>query len=188
MTYCGHKGVVMTKIMGLDLASKRSGYSVYFDDELIDYGLFVADEKEVNVHVRILDMKKQIIKKIKEHDIGYIIAEQVPVNAHSNLKVGKDLCILQGVLLSVCDDYDVGLELLSPSQWRSVVGSYNGTRAGMKRDYQKEKAVSIVNDMYGFDFKYYKTESKARKSDDDKAEAILLALAYKKILKENKNE
>lgn len=175
----------MAKIMGLDLATKKTGWSIFHDDKLIDYGIFFADKNEVNVHSRILQIKKQILNKIKEHKIEHIIIENVPINLHSNLKIGMDLIVLQGVILSVCDDLDLGLQLLSPSSWRSSMGLYDGTRATMKRDCQKQKAIDMVNEIYGFDFKYYKSDTKTKISDDDKAESILLVMAYNKILKEN---
>lgn len=178
----------MNTILSLDMATKKTGFAVFYDNQLIDYGIFLADKDEINVHTRILTIRKQILEKIKEHNIKYIIAEQVPINIHSNLKTGGDLLIMQGVLLSLAEDYNLFFNLLSPTQWRSILNMYNGTREGKKRDYQKQKAVDIVNKIYEFDFKYYKTDSKTRISDDDKAEAILLALAYLKILKENENE
>ena len=50
----------------------------------------------------------------------------------------------------------------------------------MRRDNQKRKAVEIVNELFGLDFVYNETETKSRFTDDDKAEAILIALAYLK--------
>ena len=48
----------------------------------------------------------------------------------------------------------------------------------MKRDIQKQKAVDKINEIYNLGFVYSKTETKARHTDDDKAEAICLGLAY----------
>ena len=50
----------------------------------------------------------------------------------------------------------------------------------MKRDFQKRKAVETVNSIYNLGFVYNETETKTRLTDDDKAEAILIALAYLK--------
>ena len=104
---------------------------------------------------------------------------------HNNLKTGKDLSILQGVVLSLCFKYELDYVLYNPSAWRSIVGLYNGTREGMKREYQKRAAVDKVNELFNFDFIYNETETKTRLTDDDKAEAICLGLAY---IKENKED
>ena len=46
------------------------------------------------------------------------------------------------------------------------------------RDLLKERAVNKVNDLYEYNFVYYKTESKNKISNDNEAEAICLGLAY----------
>ena len=48
----------------------------------------------------------------------------------------------------------------------------------MKREVQKQKAIDKVNEIYNLNFIYNKTETKTKHTDDDKAEAICLALAY----------
>jgi hypothetical protein len=55
---------------------------------------------------------------------------------------------------------------------------YDGTRAGMKRAVQKELAVDKVNKLYNLNFNYYIRDTKTKQSDDDVAEAILIARAY----------
>ena len=70
--------------------------------------------------------------------------------------------------------------MYAPSSWRSIMGLYNGTTEGTKRDYQKQAAVDFVNKLYGFDFKYYTNDTKKKQTDDDMAEAILLGLAFQK--------
>ena len=48
----------------------------------------------------------------------------------------------------------------------------------MKREVQKQKAVDKINEVYNLGFIYNATETKTRFTDDDKAEAICLGLAY----------
>ena len=55
----------------------------------------------------------------------------------------------------------------------------------MKREVQKQTAVNKVNEIYNLDFNYYPRDTKKNKSDDDKAEAILIARA---LYLENKEE
>ena len=58
----------------------------------------------------------------------------------------------------------------------------------MKRNNQKRKAVEMVNELFGLDFVYNETETKSKFTDDDKAEAILIALAYIKDARRLENE
>ena len=48
----------------------------------------------------------------------------------------------------------------------------------MKRDVQKQRAVELVNRLYDLGFVYNARETKTKLTDDDRAEAILIALAY----------
>ena len=78
----------------------------------------------------------------------------------------------------MCFKYNIAYTFYAPSSWRSIIGTYDGTRQGMKRDIQKQKAVDKINEIYGLGFVYSKTETKTKNTDDDKAEAICLGLAY----------
>ena len=78
----------------------------------------------------------------------------------------------------MCFKYNIAYTFYVPSSWRSIIGTYDGTRQGMKRDIQKQKAVDKTNEIYNLGFVYSKTETKTKHTDDDKAEAICLGLAY----------
>lgn len=172
-------------ILALDMATKKTGWALFnYAGGLIDYGVFRTESSETKE--RMKEIYNMVSNKILEHpEITTIVFEDVPLNNHNNLKTGKDLSILQGVILSLCFEYDLGYVLYNPSAWRSVVGLYNGTREGMKRDYQKQAAVNKVNELYNFGFIYNETETKSKLTDDDKAEAICLGLAY---IKENEED
>src|SRR5574344_1236244 len=169
----------MGLILSLDMATKKTGWAIFseYDKKLIDYGLIRTESLETKVRIKeiYLSIKKMLIDNAK---IENIIFEDVPLTNHNNLKTGKDLSILQGVVLSLCFENNLGYKMYNPSAWRSIVGLYNGTRESMKREFQKNAAVNKVNDIYGFNFVYNETETKERKTDDDKAEAILIGLAY----------
>lgn len=172
-------------ILALDMATKKTGWALFdYKNGLIDYGVIRTESDETKD--RMEEIYFTISKIIKDNPrITTIVFEDVPLNNHNNLKTGKDLSILQGVTLSLCFEYELDYALYNPSAWRSIIGLYNGTRAGMKRDFQKKAAVDKVNELYNFGFVYNETETKSRFTDDDKAEAICLGLAY---LKENKED
>lgn len=164
-------------ILGLDMATKKTGYSLLdIKANLYDCGVIRTTEEEPRK--RIKEIYDAIEKIIKDNDIECVVFEDVPVTNHNNLKTGKDLCILQGAILSLCFRYDIPYKFYAPSSWRSIIGAYDGTRQGMRREVQKQKAVDKVNEIYNLGFIYNKTETKTRYTDDDKAEAICLALAY----------
>lgn len=171
-------------ILGLDMATKKTGYGILdANAKLIDCGVFRTVSSEPRLRIR--EIYDGIENLIKNNDIKHIIFEDVPITNHNNLKTGKDLCILQGAILSLCFKYNIEYTFYLPSSWRSIIGLYDGTREGTKREIQKIKAVNKVNEVYGLNFEYYASETKQRTTDDDKAEAICLCLAY---IKENKED
>ena len=164
-------------ILGLDMATKKTGFGlITLNGELYDCG--VIRTTSIDPRDRIQEIYNAIDGIINNFDIKYIIFEDVPVTNHNNLKTGKDLCILQGAILSLCFKYNIEYVFYAPSAWRSIIGTYDGTREGMKRDIQKQRAVDKVNDIYDLNFVYNATETKTRQTDDDKAEAICLGLAF----------
>jgi len=130
-------------------------------------------------------MRTQILEKIKQHKIKTVVLEEVPMQRNSNLRVAHDLCVGQGMICGLCCEYKLIFSLYLPTEWRSIMELYDGTKNSTKRDYQKQAAVNLVNKLYEYDFQYYKSDTKKHQTDDDKAEAILLGLAY---IKENSDE
>lgn len=175
-------------ILALDMATKKTGWALFnAEGNLLNYGVIRTTKDDAKE--RMKEIYEEIYRKILEFPkINVVVFEDVPLNNHNNLKTGKDLSILQGVVLSLCFENELKYALYNPSAWRSIIGLYNGTREGMKRDYQKQAAVNKVNEIYGFDFVYNETETKTRQTDDDKAEAICLGLAYIQENKEGKNK
>lgn len=174
------------EILGIDAATKKTGYSImdFETGNLVSYGLIKTNS--VDVRDRMKEIYFELKRILEENDdIKVVVVEDVPVNGHSNLKTGKDLSILHGVILGVCFEQHLPCVVYSPSGWRSVIGTYDGTRQGMKRAAQKEAAVEKVNELYNLDFNYYPRDTKKNQSDDDKAEAILIARA---LYLENKED
>ena len=166
------------EILGIDAATKKTGYGI-IDAEtgaLVDYGLIKTSSEDVR------DRMKEIYFKLKEiiqrNDIKVVVVEDIPVNNHSNLKTGKDLSVLHGVILGVCFEQCLPWVVYAPSSWRSVVGTYDGTREGTKREIQKQVAVDKVNELYNLNLHYFVRDTKENQSDDDKAEAILIARSF----------
>ena len=164
-------------VLGLDMATKKTGFCLMNNDRTIErFGLIRTESSETKD--RMKEIYQNIKSIIEQNNVTHVVLEDVPVNNHNNLKTGKDLCILQGAILSLCFKHNIPYKFYAPSSWRSIIGTYDGTRQGMKREVQKQKAVDKVNEIYNLNFIYNKTETKTKHTDDDKAEAICLALAY----------
>ena len=172
------KGEINLIILGLDAATRKSGISVFDNNQLIYYEKYEIDKKISSPHERMKLLYNELKLLHDKYKYDKIIMEDVPINSRNNLQVGKTLAILQGMIFALCEEFEIEQILYLPSEWRSKVGTYGGTRESTKRDYQKEKAVSLVNEIYKLDLQYYKNENKEHNSDDDVAEAILIGRAY----------
>ena len=154
-------------ILGLDMTTKKTGYCVmYKSGDLKDFGVLRTDGLDIRERIKQLNIK--IKDLIINNNIKHIVFEDVPITNHNNLKTGKDLCILQGAILSLCFENDVDFTFYAPSSWRSKIGLYDGTRLGMKREIQKNKAIEKVNNMFDLNLVYYANETKTHQTDDEK--------------------
>lgn len=166
------------QILGIDAATKKTGYGIIDANsgELVEYGLIKTTSDDVRDRMKEIHFKLKEV--IKNKDIKVVVVEDIPINNHANLKTGKDLSILHGVILGVCFEQCLPWVVYAPSAWRSIVGTYDGTRDGMKREIQKQTAVDKVNELYNLNLHYFTRDTKENQSDDDKAEAILIARAF----------
>ena len=172
-------------VLGIDASTKKTGYALLENENnILDYGLLISTkdyyiDRIQEIYIQLKDLI------IKNDNINYIVIEDVPMNYKNNLKTARELILLQGLIFALSFTYNIPVVLYNPSAHRSLNGLYDGTREGMKRERQKQAAVDKVNELYGLNFKFYIRDTKSNKSDDDMAEAILIARA---LFLENKED
>ena len=173
-------------ILGLDLATTKTGYAIVNPDgSLVTYGAFRTHSKEPLQRIREIYLFLEGI--LKRYNIKIMVAEDVAITKKNNLRVGADLLKLSGAIYALSIRYNLPMVFYMPTAWRSVAGTYDGTRQGTTRDVQKQQAVNTINRLYSLGLVYYKTETKEHLTGDDIAEAILIALVYIKESKEVDN-
>lgn len=165
------------KSMGIDASSTCTGVAIFEDDKLIYHGA-IKPPKGLNWRDRITVEGKEIENIIKQYRPSCIYMEDVPL-------MGKQMSTLvllgavQGYILSIAHHYNVPIHFLLPSQWRSDMGLFDGTKMGTKKDAMKEKTVLTANEKFGLNLRWVKPKSKL--NEDDIAESILIA--YSQIKK-----
>ena len=65
----------MDKILALDQATRVSGYAIFSDDKLIDYGKIVTDNPDIGI--RLTEIRKYIKALIQKHGITEVIMEDI---------------------------------------------------------------------------------------------------------------
>ena len=156
------------KILALDLSTKSSGWSVFNDGELIEYGCFTSSSTDLIKRIQIMTNGiKGIMEKYP--DINKVIAEEVRPEGTGygvgNLQTHRALMWLQAAIAFMLhDDYKkTEMEYIYPSSWRASIGIKTGR--GIKRTTLKQKDIEFVKEKWGYDV------------NDDEADAICIGFA-----------
>jgi Holliday junction resolvasome RuvABC endonuclease subunit len=149
------------RILGLDLSTKKSGYSLFKDQEIVDYGVWsLVNDKEKNWRERILWMGEQLDEYFSTHKVDKVICEDVPPTVDNSQTV-KILSALQGCLMGICASYNIEVEFIAVTTWKNIIG-IDLTHSKQYKDYIKvhkdeeldlfrkyvknyEKALSVQN-------------------------------------------
>lgn len=156
-------------VLALDLSTKSSGYAVFDDTKLIDYGCITASSNDLIKRIqKIINGLSDILNKYK---IDKVIVEEVrPETGVQNIKTHRALMWLQAAVAFLLHEKcgKVDMEYLYPSQWRKECGIKTGR--GIQRTSLKTKDIAFVKDKYGLDV------------NDDIADAIGIGYAYTNVI------
>lgn len=163
----------MIKYIALDQATKHTGYSIWGlspscdAPSLLEYGMLKANVKN-DVISRMREMYSDIKGLIFTHKPNYVFFEATQFQ--SNQRVYSTLSQLQGIVMAILFEKDIGFSIIEPSSWKSYCGI-----TGRKREEQKAKSIAIASKQFGL-------------SDltDDVADAILIGYYGAHILNNEK--
>lgn len=166
---------------GIDASTSCTGWSIFDGNSLIAHGA-IRPKESAEWRDRVMQECMELSRIFKEYRPQILYAEDVP-NKPGQLTMQK-LGVMQGVLLSLCAAYHIKPYFLLPANWRRDMELFDGTRDGMHRDILKEKAILMANDIFGLSLLW--NGAKSKKTEDDEAEAILIA--YSQIRKITQKE
>lgn len=132
------------KILCLDQATLKTGYSIWIDKELVTYGLLEVDPKEKNIIERMKLMRDLVVQLIELEQPNFIIFEDTQMQ--NNKLTFQQLSQFQGVLMAYFFDINIGFVIVKPTEWKGKCGI-----KGRKREEQKINTQLFVNDKFGFD-------------------------------------
>lgn len=157
-------------IMGLDASTTATGWSIFDDRGLAAYGIIRPDGEDWRD--RVVHQSAKLNEIINTYHPQKIIMEDVPLK-QGNSKALVMLGAVQGFIYGIASSYSIPVQFLFPSEWRSPLGLYDGTREGTKRKELKKRAIEKVNELFGLNLMWVSPSSK--KNEDDIAEAVLIA-------------
>ena len=125
------------KILALDQSSRVSGWAVFDDGELIEYGK-IDLSKESQVGERLHKLRQLIFNMIKELNIDKVILEDIYMDGQkiNNIQTFKVLAEVFGVLFELCIDLNIPVEAVLAGTWKSTLNIKGKTRPEQKRAAQ----------------------------------------------------
>ena len=153
------------KLLALDQASKITGWAIFEDDKLIDYGKIELDHPDFGVRLHVLRGAVQTL--IEENGINEVVMEDIQLQ--ENTQTFKALAEVFGVLTELFIHLGVKSSAVLASSWKSTLGIKGRARAEQKKNAQQY----VIN-------KYNK------KPTQDICDAICIGLHH--IAKRNPND
>lgn len=190
-------------ILGLDMSSKKSGYSYFIENKLIKYGVWEMSYEEKNDwRERIVYMADKVNTFIQEHKIDIIVIEDVPP-ALDNSQTVKILSALQGCMLAICHIDNINIKFISVPTWKNKIGidtthskEHKALTKIVKAENpklldkykkavkanEKKMSVDLVNKKFGLDLVYKSPTSKYNQDDIADSINIVSSQIYKDYL------
>lgn len=186
------------KVLGLDMSSQKSGYALFVNGKLKDYGLWELNSStEHDWRQRIAFMADCVNKYCRGCAIDIIYVEDVPPILE-NTQTIKVLSALQGMLISVATQYDIEIKFIPVKTWKQKIGinlvaskENNACKKRIKEEFgkdakkkldkvkgwtkawEKKLSVDYANNLFNLDLVYKSPTSKF--NQDDISDAINIA-------------
>lgn len=154
--------------IGIDASTTCTGFCVFNDSDLVTCMKFSSED--LDWRVRIADTRKKLIQLCEEYKPDKLIIEDIPLMTHGVPKIIMMLGCLQGSILGVADAFNIDVKFYTPTQWRSVIGLFDGSTGGMERCEMKKKSIAYANKKFELNLLYKSPRSGF--NDDDIADAI----------------
>ncbi len=122
------------RILAIDQATHTSGYAVFSNKNLIDYGSFIAtgnDDIE-----RSIEVKQWMISLIDQYQIDFIGIEGIQYQKEAGVTTFETLARLQGILAAACVEDKKQYKIIATNTWRNYCGVQGRTRIDKKRSMQ----------------------------------------------------
>ena len=153
------------KILALDQSTRVTGWAVFADDTLQEYGKFDAENAGADIGKRLTYIREKVKALIDKYGIQKILIEEIQLQntVGNNVVTYKKLAYVQAVLIQMLDELKLPYELIASSSWKSTLGI-----KGRARAEQKKNAQIYVNTIYGI------------KATQDECDAICIGTHYSK--------
>lgn len=124
------------RLLALDQASRTSGYAIFEDGKLIDFGTFTFDDDDIGI--RLHKIRNKVANLIADNDIEKVVFEDIQLqgNVANNVQTFKTLAEVFGVIYELVTSLNLPHEAILSSSWKSTLGIRGRTRPEQKKNAQ----------------------------------------------------
>ena len=123
------------RILAIDQATHTSGYAVFSNKNLVDYGSFIANGND-DIE-RSIDIKHWMISLIDQYEIDFVGLEGIQYQKEAGVITFETLARLQGILAAACSEEKIKYKFAPTNTWRNYCGVEGRTRPDRKRSMQR---------------------------------------------------
>ena len=131
------------RILALDQATKTSGYSIFEDGVLLEYGKFTYDDADLGK--RLVKIRNKVKSLLLDNNIDELIFEDIQYQAKINGQYGgvknvdtfKKLAEVYGVISELASELNIPSHCVLAGSWRSKLKIKGIERADAKRNTQQ---------------------------------------------------
>ncbi len=154
----------MNKILALDNALAITGWSIFEDKNLLDYGVFKTSATD-SIEKRLNNIYVEISSLFKKYNFNNLFFEDCQQQSNKNVQTFHKLSMVKGIILYWCEINKIPHTILSPSHWRNILKTEYNISWGKNRTNQKQAAKDFVKKHFNL------------KVSEDEADSICLGLA-----------
>lgn len=126
----------MANLLALDQASLTSGFAVFKNGKLYDYGKFTFSDDDIAK--RLVKIRNKVIELIEQYEITEVAFEDIQMqNNVNNVQTFKTLAEVYGVILELLQEKEMKYIIISSNTWKSTLGIKGRARAEQKRNAQQ---------------------------------------------------
>ena len=132
------------RLLALDQSSRVSGYAIFYDGKLEDYGKFELTDNDLGM--RLLKIRQKVDELIDKYNINEVVLEDIQLqnNVSNNVQTFKALAEVFGVVYELITEKDIKSSAVLSTVWKSALGV-----KGRTRPEQKRNAQAFVTSTYG---------------------------------------
>lgn len=129
----------MSKLLALDQSSRITGWAIFDNGKLVNYGKFNAEVVGANIGDRLEFIRNKICKLIEDNQIEEVIMEDIQMqgNVVNNVQTFKVLAEVFGVISELLVEMKIPQSAVLASSWKSALGIKGRARAEQKQNAQK---------------------------------------------------